>query len=252
MPRSSPEGPVRTRVLAVGGGPVGGEPPAGQHQGHRIGRVRLADAGCGVVGQDPDDRAPLVQPWEQLPEEGPVDRGDHVALVLRPPVVGRDVGALDMDVEGLVAVERVGRQARPTWRRPPRRPGRTRSDPGGARRRASIPRAIEIPRSTGISTKQPQAHPNRSRIDWSVGRRSPPSRVRIRSAGSLPSARRAAFTGTLGEHCGRALDERVREVGGAARGVGVVERFGAHDHRVERLERDPEVALRGDRRGRCW
>ena len=42
---------------------------------------------------------------QDLAEERPVDRGDDVALVLGATVVRGDIGALDVDVERLIALE---------------------------------------------------------------------------------------------------------------------------------------------------
>ena len=103
------------------------------------------------------------------PKNARVDRRDDVALVLGAAVVRRDVGALDVDVEGVEAAERLGGEARPRRvllvgdleRRVDRR--------AGARPRAPCPSIIAMPRSTGISTKHPHAGPKRSRIGWSCG-----------------------------------------------------------------------------------
>ena len=99
-------------------------------------------------------------------------------------------------------------QAPPTPRSPP--PSSSRGASTG-----SIPRIRAIPRSTGISTKHPHAGPKRSWIGCSAGRRSPPSRVRIRLPGSLPARRRAAFTSDASRIPRRSLDERVRQLGRA-------------------------------------
>src|SRR6266542_389265 len=52
---------------------------------------------------DRHDRPATVDHGQNFAEEGPVDHLDHVALVLRAPVVGRDVRALDVYVQGVEA-----------------------------------------------------------------------------------------------------------------------------------------------------
>ena len=66
-----------------------------------------------MVGCDRNDRAAWVDVREQLTEEGPVDRRDDVALVLGSAVVGWNVRALQVDVQGAEVAARIGCQVGP-------------------------------------------------------------------------------------------------------------------------------------------
>ena len=177
--------------------------PARDEQGDRVGRVRPPHARGRVVPRDRHDRPRRVDPRQHLPEEGPVDGGDDVPLVLRPAVVGGHVGSLQVDVERLVAVRAPRRPGAPIGRTPPRRPART---PPGSSRGAStvsIPSAIAMPALHRHLDEAPPRHPE-PLLDRlaGAGRWSPASRVRIRFAGRSPASRRRAFT------CGRVEDRR--------------------------------------------
>ena len=112
-PRSCPSEPSAHAPSPKDALPSDVNAPPATHERHRVGRVRLADAGGRVVGEHAHDRPAQVEPREHLAEERPVDRLDHVALVLGAAVVRGDVGPLDMDVQRLVALERLGREVRP-------------------------------------------------------------------------------------------------------------------------------------------
>ena len=206
-----PEGALRTRGLPVGRGAVGRTPPpatpaAPARPCGPFGRRRWSGRPSTATTVRPD------RAWKHLPEERPVDGVDDVALVLGPAVVRRDVGPLDVDVEGVEAA------------RAPRRPARPRPAYSSAARTAhrSSPARPRAPsRASSRSPARPASRrstPTSDRTDRAMGcsggRWSPPSRVRIRLAGSCPLGGAPALTSEASRTRG-ALDERVREVGGA-------------------------------------
>src|ERR671919_1282260 len=110
---SRTDGAVRGGSLAEGGGPIGLDPRPTHQERHRVRRVSLPEARGGVVCRHGEQDLPWIDRRQDLAEEGPVDDLDHVALVLGPAIVGGDVGALDVHVQRVVAVQGVGRQPGP-------------------------------------------------------------------------------------------------------------------------------------------
>src|SRR5919108_5263456 len=94
-PPDRADGAVGGGPLAEGGDPIGPNPGPGHEQWDRIGRVSLPEARGGVIRGDGQEHPGRIDRGEDLSEEGPVDHLDHLALVLGPAVVGRDVRPLD-------------------------------------------------------------------------------------------------------------------------------------------------------------
>ncbi len=193
--------------------------------------------------RDRHDRGREVDGSQDLGEEPGVDRGDDVALVLGTAVVRGHIGPLDVDVQRVVSGERVHGQPRPLRvlgrRRHPsarRCPGE--APPRGASRASSRCRARRASRRSSPT-------PGRSGRGCSAasGRWSPPSRVRIRFAGSWPRAPALGVHLRRVQDLRRLLHEQVRQLGGVVGLVGVRQRFAVRHNGFERLERDAERSV---------
>src|SRR5512132_2684143 len=233
--------------LAEGDRAVGVDGSSGDQQGDRVSGVSALDARGRVVRGDGDDGAGRVDPREQLPEEPPVDRRDDVALVFEAAVMGGDVGPLDMDVESLEPAERVRGELRAC---------RVRSVG-----RRSEPCRIEARRVDGFHPERQGDTALHGHLHEAPPAEAEPFPDRLEGGPPIPAVarqdqvgRKLPFRAPFGvdgrrlQDRRRPFDERVRERGGSVSGLAVREGLGRDHARLERLERDAEVALPSVRR----
>ena len=169
-PGAGPAPRPRTHARRTTVDPSDCDPAAAHQQRDGIGRVRLPDARGGVVAGDRHDRGREVQERRTSEKNARVDRRDDVALVLGAAVVRRDIGSFDVDVERVDIRRARPRPAAPIPRTRRRRHPIATSMPRRGAATGCIPSTSAMPRSTGISTKQPHSGPKRSAMRCSTGR----------------------------------------------------------------------------------